>query len=58
MAAPFVAGLAALVRSRHQDWTVDQVITRITSTADDLGLRGRDAFYGSGRINAARALAG
>jgi subtilisin family serine protease len=58
MAAPFVAGLAALVRSRHKDWTVDQVITRITSTADDLGARGRDPYYGSGRVNAARALAG
>jgi subtilisin family serine protease len=56
MAAPYVSGLAALLLSKHKDWTPDQVAARITSTADDRGLKGRDAFYGTGRINAARAL--
>ncbi|HEX8003614.1 MAG TPA: S8 family serine peptidase [Mycobacteriales bacterium] len=56
MAAPHVAGLAALLRSKHADWSPQQVADAITSTADDLGPRGRDDFYGSGRINAARAL--
>jgi subtilisin family serine protease len=56
MATPFVAGLAALLFSQHPDWTPDQVFARIVSTTDDLGRKGRDDYYGAGRINAARAL--
>jgi len=56
MAAPHVAGLAALIRSKHSDWTPQQVADVIMQTADDRGARGRDEFYGVGRINAARAL--
>ena len=56
MAAPHVAGLAALLLARHPTWTPDQVMDRIVRTADDRGVRGRDDFYGAGRINAARAL--
>ena len=58
MAAPFVSGLAALLYAKHPTWTPDQVRNRIVSTADDRGLRGKDQYYGAGRINAARALAG
>ncbi len=57
MATPFVAGLAALLLSKHRDWTPDQVKSRIASTADDKGPHGRDDYYGAGRVNAARALA-
>ena len=56
MAAPHVAGLAALLKSRHPAWTPAQVADRITRTSDDLGVGGRDDFFGAGRINAARAL--
>ncbi|HVF20134.1 MAG TPA: S8 family peptidase [Mycobacteriales bacterium] len=56
MAAPFVAGLAALLRSQNPTWTPAQVSDRILATVDDVGPRGRDDFYGAGRINAARAL--
>ena len=56
MAAPHVSGLAALVKSKHPDWTPEQVSAAIVETADDRGQRGRDDFYGVGRINAARAL--
>lgn len=56
MAAPHVAGLAALIRSKHGDWTPEQITAAITETADDKGNPGRDDFYGAGRINAARAL--
>jgi thermitase len=58
MATPFVAGLAALLLSAHPDWTPAQVRQRIVTTVDDLGPRGRDNYFGAGRINAARALRG
>lgn len=58
MAAPFVAGLAALVRSTSPGLTAAQVKQRIERTSDDLGQRGFDEKFGWGRINATRALAG
>lgn len=58
MAAPYVAGLAALLLSAHPAWTPAQVLRRMSKTAIDLGVRGRDPFFGAGRIDVARALAG
>lgn len=57
MAAPHVAGLAALIRSFNPTLRNDEVRALIESTADDLGAPGRDDTFGFGRINAARALA-
>jgi subtilisin family serine protease len=56
MAAPMVSGLAALLAARHPDWTPDAIAARIVATAVDLGARGRDDRYGTGRIDADRAL--
>lgn len=58
MAAPHVAGLAALLFSQHPDWTPLQVEERMESTAVDLGKPGRDPFFGVGRIDVAAALGG
>ena len=57
MAAPHVAGLVGLVKSKWSTYTVSQVADRIQSYSDDLGSPGRDDYYGYGRINAQRALA-
>ncbi len=57
MAAPYAAGLAALLFSAHPDWTPDQVEARMRESADDLGNPGRDDTYGAGRINVMKALA-
>jgi hypothetical protein len=57
-AAPHVAGLAALVKADHPDYTPDQIANTIQSTAVDLGASGWDAQYGYGRIDAAAALEG
>ncbi|MEB3196024.1 MAG: S8 family peptidase [Candidatus Sericytochromatia bacterium] len=57
MAAPFVAGLAALVRSAYPQLTAPQVKVRIERSADDLGAKGFDERFGWGRINAQKALA-
>jgi hypothetical protein len=53
MAAPHVSGLASLV---VEDVGKDPgaVRARIQQTADDLGPRGTDPYYGKGRINVGR----
>jgi type VII secretion-associated serine protease mycosin len=57
LAAPVVAGAAALVRSAYPDLTADQVIHRLVATATDAGPPGRDERYGHGIVNPAAALA-
>ena len=56
MASPVVAGVAALVRQVHPGWTPQQVEDQITSTAEDLGVNGRDPEYGWGLVDAAAAV--
>lgn len=58
MAAPFVAGVAALIRSAEPRLTAAQVKQRMEKTSDDLGAKGFDEKFGWGRLNAVRALAG
>ena len=54
MAAPFVAGVAALLVAKGLS---SRKVTRcITRTALDLGEPGRDPIYGFGRVRAARAV--
>lgn len=55
-AAPFVAGLAALVMSVAPNLGPDQVQGLIENAADDLGPAGWDRDYGWGRINAEAAI--
>lgn len=57
MAAPHVAGLAALVLGAHLDYSPEQVRQAIRSGSDDLGTAGVDPYAGYGRINAAKAVA-
>ncbi|HEY8655296.1 MAG TPA: S8 family serine peptidase [Candidatus Limnocylindria bacterium] len=54
-AAPLVAGIAALVLGREPGLTVPQIIDRLKTTADDLGVPGTDPVFGAGRVNALRA---
>jgi len=56
MAAPYVAGVAALLRSAHPDWTAQQVVEALVASAVDLGPVGSDPEYGVGIVDAARAL--
>ncbi len=55
-AAPCVAGVAALVVSKYGHLKPAQLKTKVVKSADDLGKRGADPFYGKGRINAAEAV--
>lgn len=56
MASPHVAGSAALVISKGTVSTPGQVRQVLESTADDLGVPGKDYQYGWGLINSAAAV--
>ena len=56
MAAPHVAGLAALIWSANASLTPAQVRAILQETAIDKGAPGFDPYYGWGRINAAAAV--
>lgn len=57
MAAPHVAGAAAVLKSAFPSLSMREVAEILLSTADDLGARGRDQVYGNGLVNLERALA-
>ncbi|MFC6091914.1 S8 family peptidase, partial [Saccharothrix lopnurensis] len=66
MAAPHVAGIAALVREVHPDWTVEEVKAAVVNTAGGDVTDGDDRTtgtpeapmrVGAGRVDAARAVA-
>ncbi|MNR82184.1 Intracellular serine protease [compost metagenome] len=66
MAAPMVSGVAALILSRHPDYSPAQVLTALREAASPNGLTrvagdagsGFDAnFFGAGLIDASRAVA-
>eukprot|EP00913_Durusdinium_trenchii_P008968 g8434.t1 len=55
MASPHVAGVIALVRSQHPDWSYRQVIDQVLNTVDPLPSL-NDRILTGGRVNAARAV--
>ncbi len=56
VSAPIVAGAAALVMSANATLPGAQVGDILKQSADDLGAAGWDPSYGSGRVNAGRAV--
>lgn len=58
MAAPFVTGLAGLIRAQDPGVTIDGLMARIKDTAEDIDPLnpGYEGMLGTGRINAYRAL--
>jgi subtilisin family serine protease len=56
MASPHVAGLAALILSKHPEFTNEEVRQAIRVSSHDLGETGFDRYHGYGRINAYDAL--
>lgn len=58
MAAPHVSGVAALIIGKYHHGTLNpaQVKTKLAQSADDLGKPGKDPYFGSGRVNAGKAV--
>jgi subtilisin family serine protease len=56
MAAPVVAGAAALLKAAHPNWTAKEIKARLMETVDPIsGLKSR--VMSGGRLNVGRALA-
>lgn len=56
MATPGVAGLAGLLKSVNPSLTGKQLRDIIEKSADDLGEKGWDKYFGNGRINTLKAV--
>lgn len=57
MATPVVSGVAALVISKNPFLLPNQVEAILKKSVIDLGAKGKDQYYGYGRIDAKKALA-
>ncbi|MGW2463485.1 type VII secretion-associated serine protease mycosin [Streptomyces argyrophyllae] len=53
--APYVAGVAALLKSKYPDWTARQVVAQIEQTAER-SIPGRDRLVGWGVVDPVKAL--
>ncbi|MFG2887202.1 type VII secretion-associated serine protease mycosin [Streptomyces sp. NPDC048297] len=53
--APFVAGVAALLKEKHKDWTTAQIVTQIEQTAER-STNGHDNYVGWGVVDPVRAV--
>ncbi|MGI5403292.1 type VII secretion-associated serine protease mycosin [Streptomyces sp. CA-135486] len=55
--APYVAGVAALLKAKYPEWSVPQIIAQIEQTAER-SINGHDNFVGWGVVDPVRALSG
>lgn len=53
--APYVAGIAALIKSKHDKWTQKQIVAQIQQTAER-SIAGHDRLVGWGVVDPVRAL--
>ena len=56
MSTPHVAGVAALLKSKHAELSNEEIREMLRTTAKDLGEEGKDDYYGYGMVDAYAAL--
>ena len=56
MAAPFVSGALALLMNKYPGASLDFIKNQLAAGATDLGTKGRDSYYGYGRLNVAASM--
>ncbi|MNO93267.1 Thermophilic serine proteinase precursor [compost metagenome] len=56
MASPHVAALAGLIRSRNPNLNNEEVMNLMRESVMDLGVKGKDIYYGYGQIDIYKAL--
>lgn len=54
LSCPVVAGISALLKQKHKDWTFNQIKSGLINSADDLGFNVME--QGAGKVNQLRAL--
>lgn len=54
LSCPVVAGVAALLKQKHKDWTYNQIKSALLNSADDIGFNVME--QGAGKINLNTAL--
>jgi hypothetical protein len=55
-AVPHVVGVAALILAHQPGLSAEQLRSRLTTFATDVGVPGRDDFYGAGIVNARNSV--
>jgi uncharacterized repeat protein (TIGR02543 family) len=56
MAAPMVTAVAALIKTMHPEYTVQQIKQKLYDSAQDKGNPGLDPYYGHGLLNTLNSL--
>jgi len=56
MAAPVLAGVVALMLANEPLLTFDDIMRRLRYSSEDLGIAGKDNYYGYGLVDAFKAL--
>ena len=56
MATPFISGVSALILSKNPYLSADEVESILIKSSKDLGIKGKDNYFGYGRVDAAAAL--
>ncbi|GKX65703.1 S8 family peptidase [Inconstantimicrobium mannanitabidum] len=56
MATPVVTGIAAIVKAQNPTLTAAQIEKILEKSSVDLGVKGKDKYYGYGKVDAYKAL--